>query len=210
MTPQEFLDKFGPMCVAAMVVNGGFASVRLAQLIQEAGFSVATPRDIDTGRESYNLTGVKGVGPAGSVRAWTTEWNGTKYVDTIAYFRAYDSFEQHVMERDRIFEWSNYDAYRAAKTPEDACRALQNAPMPYATDPGYAAKLIAVIEEYDLKRFDTWPFADVPGDAWYADFVRRMKSTGVMNGYRDGYLRMSEESIRTLMMAERLIRSTTK
>jgi flagellum-specific peptidoglycan hydrolase FlgJ len=184
--------------------NGGFASVRLAQIALESAWGDATPKDIDSGRESYNLTGVKGRGPAGSVRSWTWEVVGGKDVKIIAEFRAYESFEQHIIERDRIFDWSNYDAYRAAKTPEEAVHALCHAPAPYATDPAYEAKLLALIEKYGLKRFDG-PFRDVLWTDAFADELADMKAKGYVKGGTDGKLSMSIESIRVLVICRRMI-----
>lgn len=210
MSPEAFLATFAPSCVAAMVRSNGFASVRIAQVALESAWGEATPKDIVTGQESFNLTGIKSTdgheGPAGSVLAWTQEWDASlgSLVDVKASFRAYHSYDEFFAVRDEMFEWSNYDAYRAAKTPEAACLALQNAPMPYATDPDYASKLIATIAANDLNRFDSWPFADVDGSAWYADFVREMKSKGVLKGDGSGYLRLTEHDIRLLIIASRM------
>lgn len=192
MTPQAFAKLFGPLCQAAMRKHGGFASVRLAQIALESGWAKYTPKDIDTGKESYNLTGVKGVGPAGSVLAWTEEWDGTRMVKVKDFFRAYNSYEEHILERDSIFEWDNYDAYRAAKTPDDACRALQNAPMPYATDPEYADKLIGTMNANGFKEWDVLqPFPDMPADAWYAEAAAGLKALGALQGDEKGNLNPS-------------------
>lgn len=183
----------------------GFASVRLAQTALESAWGEATPKDIDTGRESFNLTGVKGRGPAGSVRCWTWEVVNGRDVKVIAEFRAYDSFEEHIAERDKIFDWNNYDGYRAATTWQDACDALQSAPMPYATDPSYASKLKAIIEANNFDRFDSYVFVDVPGDAPFADELRELKAAGIVNGQNDGRLNLSEESVRTIIICRRMI-----
>lgn len=210
MQPKEFLDTFGPICQRVMAKNGGFASVRLAQIILESSWANATPKDVNTGQESYNLTGVKGLGPAGSVKSMTHEYVNGVRVDEYAMFRAYHSFEEHITLRDDIFLWDNYDGYRNATSPEDAVRGLAHAPKPYATDPRYASKLLDIIHNYDLKRFDVkpaapGPFTDVPGDCWYAEYVKRWKDSGIMSGFPDGSLRMGEADIRVLIMTERMI-----
>lgn len=206
MMPARFAEKFGPPCVAAMVRNGGFASVRLAQIALESAWGEATPHDLDTGKPSYNLTGVKGSGPAGSVLAWTHEVINGETVKVRALFRAYHSFEEHILERDKIFEWDNYDGYRAAKSPEAACWALQRAPMAYATDPNYADKLIAIIEAHGFERFDRWLWADVPEDHRFYDELSQMKQAGYLRGEKsDGRLGLSEEAIRVLVVAHRML-----
>jgi flagellum-specific peptidoglycan hydrolase FlgJ len=184
--------------------NGGFASVRLAQTALESAWGDATPKDVTSGKESYNLTGVKGVGPAGSVKAWTNEEIDGRVVRVLAVFRAYHDFNEHIAERDKIFAWSNYDLYRAARTPEEAIHGLVAAPFPYATDPAYEAKLLALIEKYDLKRFDG-PFRDVLWTDAFADELADMKAKGYVKGGTDGKLSMSIESIRVLVICRRMI-----
>lgn len=203
MGATKFFEKFAPACRTAQAKNGGFISVRLAQIALESAWGEATPKDIETGAESYNLTGVKGDGPAGHVRAWTWEVVNGENVRVIANFRAYHSYDEHVVERDRIFEWSNYDAYRAAKTPEEAIHALCHAPAPYATDPAYEAKLLDIIAKYDLKRFDG-PFADVRPDAWYAGDVAFLKSACIVSGDSNGNFRPNDALTRA--EAARLLR----
>lgn len=195
-----------------MVVNGGFASVRLAQIILESNWASSTPKDLDTGAESFNLTGVKGVGPAGSVRCWTWEHVDGKDVKVVDSFRAYHSFPEHIIERDRIFlDWrENYGAYLDAKSPEEAIHALTHARYPYATDPTYESKLLDIIASYDLKRFDSWPFADVDAHAWYAEDVAAMKSYGFVKGDENGNLGLSDEGIRLLVILRRMYESLRK
>lgn len=214
MTPESFKSTFGPSCVAAMLKNGGFASVRMAQIALESAWGEAVPTDIYNGRNSFNLTGVKGVGPAGYVWSWTEEYDPTNpkakpngYVDEIAKFRAYESFDQHITERDRIFlDWpSNYGAYLAAKTPEEACWALQNAPLAYATDPSYASKLIVTIEANDFKRFDRYLFVDVGPDHRFYGEIKAMKDAGYVRGESDGRLGLPDEAIRVLVITRRMI-----
>jgi flagellum-specific peptidoglycan hydrolase FlgJ len=206
MTPQAFFDKFVGPCQEAMRKNGGFASVRLAQVALESNWGESTPKDVTTGQESFNLTGVKGVGPAGSVKAWTNEEIDGRMVRVLADFRAYHDFDEHIVERDKIFAWSNYALYNAAKTPEEAIHGLVAAPMPYATDSSYERQLLALIEKYDLKRFDRLgPFVDVPADHPFASELADMKAKGYVKGGMDGKLSMSNESIRVLVICRRMI-----
>lgn len=221
MEHKEFLDLFAPMCQKAQAQNGGFASVRLAQIALESAWAASTPKDMNTRKESFNLTGVKGEGPAGFVECPTAEWDGEKYITVIAKFRAYTSFQQHIMERDNIFLWDNYDGYRAAKTPEEACWALQKAPMPYATDPNYATKLLSIIEQHNLKQYDTVPretqehkeeplpltespvrfaLADIPADHWAVREWEIAVKHGLIQGFPDGTLRPDGQVTRSEMV----------
>jgi flagellum-specific peptidoglycan hydrolase FlgJ len=205
MTPEKFADTFGLMAVSAMIQNGGFASVRLGQIALESAWGESTPVDLRTGKHSFNLTGVKGEGPNGSVTAPTMEEIDGKWVMSLADFRAYHNYAEHILERDRIFEWENYDAYRKAETWEDAVDALQSAPEPYATDSHYAEKLKAIIRENGFDRFDGYVFVDVPPDHPFAGELREMRETGVLHGQADGFLNLSMEAIRVLVICKRMV-----
>jgi flagellum-specific peptidoglycan hydrolase FlgJ len=207
MDHDKFFATFGPACVAAMLRHGSFASVRMAQIILESDWASSTPKDIDTGKESFNLTGVKGSdGPNGHVTAWSPEEENGVWVQRKSMFRAYHSFEEHICERDKIFSnWTeNYCAYLAAKSPEEAIHALAHAPQPYATDSQYEAKLLALLASNDLKRFDSWPFVDVDGSAWYAADVAAMKACGIVRGDENGRLNASPDLIRMIVWMRRL------
>lgn len=209
MNVDKFIEAFAPACQEAMRKHGQFASVRLAQIAIESNWGEDEPLDLATSRRSFNLTGVKGVGPAGSVRAWTWEVENGEDVRVIAEFRAYHDYGEHIIERDRIFiDWpENYGAYLNARNPEEACKALQSAPAPYATDPQYAEKLIAIIVANDFKRFDS-VFLDVPDNEWYADDVRFLRDAGIVNGDENGNYRPDDSLTRAEVA--RLLRLTIR
>ena len=82
----------------------------------------------------------------------------------IADFRSYDSIEEGFADKAGFFtsiEWrkNNYRAIIGEKDYKKAARALVNAPLPYATDPEYANKLIRIIEEYGLAEWDQEAFS---------------------------------------------------
>jgi N-acetyl-anhydromuramyl-L-alanine amidase AmpD len=54
------------------------------------------------------------------------------------------------------------------------------------------------------------PFLDVPADAWYAQDLADMKAAGLLRGQDDGRLAMSDESIRLLVVMNRMRRQLTK
>jgi flagellum-specific peptidoglycan hydrolase FlgJ len=155
MKPNEFLSKFGPSAQENYQKNKIlFASVQLAQLVQELGWNVTTCVDMNTGKDSLNLFNIKGSGPAGSVSCWTTEYDANdKPYKVIAQFRAYnnytESFDDHAQ---LLLTKSWYQGVRDAKTPREQCEQLYK--CGYATDPTYAQSLVDIIEYYNLKQFD--------------------------------------------------------
>ena len=148
----------------------------IAQLIQECGWDLKTPKDCNTGRESYNLGNIKGVGPAGSVTVLTTEFytpaevesarrDGTLVkvlgtykektkVQVKAKFRAYHNYGEAIEDHIALLKKARY--VRAgvweAKTPRDYAEALKRGG--YATDPRYVENIMRIVDQYNLTRFD--------------------------------------------------------
>lgn len=201
MTPKEFLDQFGPEATKVFQKTKClYASVVLSQLIQELGWNVQTCKDINTGKESYNLFNIKGSTPqAGSVQSWTWEEdaNGLE-TKMICEFRAYnnyaESFEDH---SNLLLKLDRYEPVRSAKSPEDQCRALQS--CGYATDINYAKSLINIINQFDLKKYDVLKeepkmlsskhFIDIPENMkWIMDAADRMFEEKIVLGDGAGHL----------------------
>ncbi len=94
----------------------------------------------------------------------TKEFQNGAYVSVRAAFRAYDSIADSVQDHGAFFtstEWrrKNYAAVIGEKDYKKACYAVKAAG--YATDPGYPAKLIAIIEKYGLHKWDQEAFSGV-------------------------------------------------
>lgn len=128
------------------------AAATTAQAALETGYGRWVPIDENTGQYSYNLFGIKGVGPAGSVVTITHEEDpgSGRLVPVRQVFRAYSSFEESL--RDHSLFFHNNQRYRKAleaKTPEDFIKKIAEAG--YATDSNYAAKLMAIIRYWGLK-----------------------------------------------------------
>jgi len=126
----------------------------IAQLIQECGWDLKTPKDMNTGKESYNLGNIKGVGPAGSVRILTTEYyNGVK-TQVKANFRAYNNYGEAIDDHLSLLKKARYvnAGVLKAATPRAYAEALQRAG--YATDPRYADNIMRIVNQYNLTRLD--------------------------------------------------------
>jgi flagellum-specific peptidoglycan hydrolase FlgJ len=148
MTKKEFIDFVGKNAQRAMAATGVPASVTVAQAILETGWGKHTIG------EAKNLFGIKGRGPAGSVRAPTREHIGGKWITVEADFAKYDSFEQSITEHARFFLRNRRyaRAMQFKNDPDTFAREIHKAG--YATAPQYADILIKFMQDYNLYRFD--------------------------------------------------------
>lgn len=128
------------------------AAVTTAQAILESGYGQSIPVDVNTKKYSYNLFGIKGTGPAGSVSSWTREETSSGiWEPQLARFKAYHSFEESIKGHSQFF-YDNLKRYGAAfqtNNPKDFAREIARAG--YATDSQYADKLIYLMTYWGLK-----------------------------------------------------------
>ena len=83
----------------------------------------------------------------------TREWDGTKYIINEARFRAYDSFEDSVLDYLKLLgKAKRYERIRDTKDYKEACRLIYE--CGYATDPKYSEKLVKIIETNKLFLYD--------------------------------------------------------
>jgi len=152
-TPQEqFIASIAEAAVVSHERTGVPASVTIAQAILETYWGSSR-----LAREANNYFGIKAqtrVGTAGVV--WFDVWEviGGRNVMQSEPFRAYNSIAESFVDHGRFFlENGRYGGAMAAK--DDAkqfAREVNRAG--YATDPGYASKLIGLMDRYNLYRFD--------------------------------------------------------
>ncbi|ERM19941.1 glycoside hydrolase family 73 protein [Brevibacillus laterosporus] len=180
MTKQErLISLIAPHVVGRYPCPSGV----IAQLILEVGWDLRTPRDMVTGRESYNLGNIKGTGPAGSVTILTTEYysaadvakarasgdlvkilgtSGSKTkVQVKARFRAYNNYGEAIDDHFALLKKPRYvnAGVWKAKTPRDFAEAVNRGG--YATDPNYVTLIMSIVNGNKLTRFDK-PVAPVP------------------------------------------------
>ena len=148
MTKQEFIEFVGENARRAKAATGVPASVTVAQAIVETGWGKHTIG------AAKNLFGIKGRGPAGSVRAPTREYINGKWITVDADFAKYDSFEQSITEHARFFLRNRRyaPALKFKDDPDTFSREIHKAG--YATAPNYAEALIALMRQHNLYRFD--------------------------------------------------------
>jgi LysM repeat protein len=152
-TPQEqFIASIGEAAVESQDKTGIPASVTIAQAILESYWGSSR-----LAREANNYFGIKAQtrsGPAGNV--WLDVWEviGGRNIVQTQPFRVYHTIAESFIDHGRfILENSRYASALAVK--DDARKFARELNRDgYATDPGYAAKLIGLMDRYDLYRFD--------------------------------------------------------
>lgn len=132
---------------------GIYPSIIIAQAVLES----------DSGKSGLskapnnNLFGVKGSYNGQSVKLLTKEDDGTGKLYTIyANFKKYPNREASLRDHGRLLREGLNGFYSGAwrenaETPEQAAKYLEGR---YATDTSYSSKLINIINDYNLKRFD--------------------------------------------------------
>lgn len=75
------------------------AAVTTAQAILETGYGKSVPTDVNSGKYSHNLFGIKAHGNPNYVEVWTHENLNGKRVKILDKFASYDSFEDSIAGR---------------------------------------------------------------------------------------------------------------
>jgi flagellum-specific peptidoglycan hydrolase FlgJ len=152
-TPQEqFIASIGEAAIVSHERTGVPASVTISQAILESFWGSSR-----LAREGNNYFGIKAQTRTGSAGViWFDVWEviGGRNVMQRQPFRAYNSIADSFVDHGRFFlENGRYAAAMAARG--DAKQfAREIARGGYATDPAYASKLIALMDRYNLYRFD--------------------------------------------------------
>jgi LysM repeat protein len=147
LSPREFIALLGPAAQAVARRTGVPASVTLAQAALETGWGKSTIGN------AKNLFGIKGTGPAGSIRVPTREFVSGRTVTVQAAFRKYNSWEESIQDHaDFLVRGRRYRRAFSAPNADQFAQAI--AAAGYATDPNYAASLIKIMKAHDLYRWD--------------------------------------------------------
>lgn len=112
----------------------------------------------------------------------TREYVGGQWITITASFRAYDDIGGSMADHAAFFTsipWrvENYKNVVGEQDYKKACWALQNAPAPYATDKGYAQKLINLIENNGLHAWDKEALSTTGGVTTPPNNVEVLKPT---------------------------------
>lgn len=153
MKPEAFIAKIGPAALASAKATKIPASFTIAQAALESGWG-----ESKTTRSANNLFNVKADaswrGPLWSM-ASTEHVNG-KDVVLPAQWRVYEDWQACIDDHAAFFAQNRrYAKCFLETTGEGWARAV--AAAGYATDPDYAAKLIATMRSHNLTALDAMP-----------------------------------------------------
>lgn len=152
LSKHQFIEAAAAAAQEAQRRTGAPASVAIAMAINETGWGTSR-----LAREAHNYFGIKGrlgEGPAGVV--WMTTWEvlGGRNVYLREPFRAYHSPEESFLDFG-LFLHANPRYQRALTLTHDPRAFVREiAAAGFATDPDYAAKIIRLMDTYDLYQYD--------------------------------------------------------
>lgn len=165
----DFINTIVPYAIEDSIRSGILPSITIAQGALESAWGLS-----GLTKQANNLFGIKD----------SNDWTGAIYnvvtaeyadpqkdstgkvikegywYEIVASFRKYSSWLGSIRDHGDFFtstEWrkNNYRFVVGEKNYKKAAQALQDAG--YATDPTYARKLISIIENYDLSKYDQVP-----------------------------------------------------
>lgn len=123
------------------------ASVAIAQWQIESGWGSHMPAG------SNNPFGIKALAGQPHVDAMTTEYIGGRFVRMPQPFRKFDSLTDAFIDHGRLLsQAAPYAAARAALP--DVRKFVVEMAKRYATDPGYAAKILGQMDAGNLTQYD--------------------------------------------------------
>lgn len=144
MPPGEFFARQGPAAQEACLDRGYFPSVALAQAALESGWGESELARVN------NLFGRKCTDQTHCVAKLTPEFRGDRWVQEYHWFAAYVSVRDAFTDYVNKYERPIY-ADKDFTSPQAFIRSVAGR---YATDPGYAGKIIAIIAAYELEEWD--------------------------------------------------------
>lgn len=153
VSQEKFIETLVPHAQELQEAYGVLPSIIIGQAILESNWGQS-----QLASEYNNLFGIKAYGDGPSVHMETEEYVNETWITINGEFRAYSSWEESMDDHTQLFvngvSWNQqlYHQVLLAQGYREAANALQEAG--YATDPDYAAKIINMIENYDLDQYD--------------------------------------------------------
>ncbi|WP_413537000.1 glycoside hydrolase family 73 protein [Carnobacterium divergens] len=144
---QKFIDEIVLEAQALQQQTNLFASITIAQAILESDWGRS-----DLAVDSHNLFGIKGSFNDQSSTLPTDEFENGERITIEASFKKYDTIQESMGDHIDFLKGGTYDAIKTSTDYKEAAYALQNGG--YATDPQYAEKLIELIEQFKLNKYD--------------------------------------------------------
>lgn len=171
-TRTQFIERVAPLAVADSKKSNILASLTIAQAILES--SNGNSRLATEGKA---LFGIKAAGNwRGKVwTGYTLEYYDANSTIIMAGFRAYDSWEESIIDHSKFLNGkARYAKVIGEKDYKKACRYIYEAG--YATDPNYTQKLISLIEANDLTKYDVVDLTNTVDEALFNAVSKIIKS----------------------------------
>ncbi len=191
---KHFIETVGELTVRDEHADRILPSVTIAQAILESGWGRS-----GLAKRGQALFGIKaGKDWPGRVYSCRTSecYDGVNFTSETACFRAYADWAESIADHgDFLCGLKRYRAVLGGRDYRTACRELQASG--YATDPGYAEKLIGLIERYELTRFDRVTEYTVQRGDTLTKIARRFDTTvdGLVEANRAKYPRITRDYI---------------
>lgn len=147
MTPEEFLQTIGPKAREICTRYSLFASVCIAQAIQETGWGMYPSAQ-------NNYWGRKGVEGDDMTRAGTFEYINGERVDIADGFKNYPSIEAGIEDYCILLTQEPYYSEVTQYYPADLESYVRTLGPIYATDPDYAESILTIIRGDNLTQYD--------------------------------------------------------
>lgn len=160
---EKFIERIGKMAHKDMKETGILASITVAQAIVESAYGKS-----ELAVKAHNLFGMKA---ALSGNQWGSKWDGRiyrkrtleyvggRYITIYANFRRYRLWKDSIRDHSAYLAGSKisgtklrYQGITTERNYKKAARIIKKGG--YATAPNYVSALCAVIEKYNLTRFD--------------------------------------------------------
>lgn len=142
--PAAFFEALRPAAEAAERLYGVPAAITLAQAALESSWG-------EHGIGGYNIFGMKGTGPAGSVDKETWEHLNGQDVTVVDTFALFNNYGEAILEHGELFHNGYYDQAMAQYAQDgDPFAFAYNITGIYATDPAYGDKITNIIRTYGL------------------------------------------------------------
>jgi len=156
MNRKEFINSIKEGAVKGYSDFKILPSLTIAQAILESGWGSS-----QLAEKGKNLFGIKAFSNWRGERITlpTKEWYKGEECIVNADFRAYESFNESVEDHNKLLSNSRYKAVRECSEYKEGCRKIYE--CGYATDPGYAEKLIKIIEENRIYEYDNNALSEV-------------------------------------------------
>jgi N-acetylmuramoyl-L-alanine amidase CwlA len=150
MEQRKFIQTVGELAKADAKKSGVPASLTIAQAILESAWGTS-----ELCQNANALFGIK-ADKRWNGKAYSKQtkecYDGATMTTVTALFRAYGSWAESVSDHSSFLSAARYKAIIGETDYKKACTAIKAAG--YATDPNYARKLIALIEQYGLAEYD--------------------------------------------------------